>query len=121
MTPETKNAHRRTPDIKEIRANSFKLPVKDPLAAVADLSEDQTERDKQSSLQQNKPGLNSFATQDKPKKVTRFVIEEEEEHKTKRHTQNSIVISMNCSKAMTITNYNELVSMVSKQKKATHS
>jgi len=50
MTPETKNAHRRTPDIKEIRANSFKLPVKDPLAAVADLSEDQTERDKQSSL-----------------------------------------------------------------------
>ena len=36
--------------------------------------------------------------------------------KSKRHTQNPVVISMNCSKAMTVTNYNELASLVSNQK-----
>ena len=38
--------------------------------------------------------------------------------KSKRHTQNPVVISMNCSKAMTVTNYNELASLVSSQKTA---
>ena len=35
---------------------------------------------------------------------------------TKRYTQNPVVISMNCSKAMTVTNYNELATLVENHK-----
>ena len=38
--------------------------------------------------------------------------------RSKRHTQNPMVISMNCSKALTVTNYNELANLVSSQKTA---
>ena len=37
---------------------------------------------------------------------------------TKRYTQNPVIISMNCSKAMTMTNYNELAALVENHKVA---
>ena len=62
--------------------------------------------------------MNTPKEQREPQKKRNQTTGLRDRFNAKRYTQNPVVISMNCSKAMTVTNYNELSVLVENHKAA---